>query len=284
MTTACLTLTDAQFLHLRDLVHDRAGITFQPSKKYVLETRLSRRIAELGLDDFDDYLNLLTSGPTSQAELQELFDRITINETSFFRNEPQLEVFEHEALPRLIEARNPKKRLRIWSAACSTGQEPYTLAMQVHRALGVRFGDWGIDILGTDLSGKALDVARKGTYAPHSVRAMPPAVLSGYFIETRDGFQIDPTIASMVSFNTHNLKDQPPVQRRGRWDVIFCRNVMIYFDDAMKTRCARMFHEALADDGVLFIGHSESLRHIAHETFDPLPMPQAFGYMKRPAC
>ncbi len=279
MPTDKLTMTDAQFDRLRRIVYERSGIHFQDSKRYVLESRLSRRVEELEFDNYDQYLLYLTAGPYQEDEFQEMFNRITINETSFFRNEPQLDVFEKEALPKILEARKQNKTLRIWSCACSTGEEPYTLAIQLHRSLGVRLADWKIEILGTDISEKVLNIAQAGRYASYSMRSAPKMVLSRYFTETNGFFQIDPTIQSMVRFELLNMKNTLAAKRFGNWDVIFCRNVLIYFDDEMKKQCADMFHSQLVDDGVLFIGHSETLRNL-NVPLELLPIPQAFAYKK----
>lgn len=279
MAIASLTMTDAQFEKLRKIVYDRAGIHFQDNKKYVLESRLSRRLEELGFESFDQYLLFLTAGPYQLDEFQEMFNRITINETSFFRNEPQLEVFEQKVLPRLLDARKAKKTLRIWSAACSSGEEPYTLAIQIHRSLGVRLADWRIEILGTDISEKVLMQAQEAKYVHYAIRTANPMVLTRYFKQEGAFYVLDPTIRSMVHFEKLNLKDGIAAKRFGKWDVIFCRNVMIYFDDRMKAHCAKLFHDQLENDGTLFIGHSETLRNIA-VPFEPMPIPQAFAYTK----
>lgn len=279
MALKSITMKPAQFEQLRKVVYERSGIYFQDSKKYVLESRLSRRLEELKFDDFDQYIMFLTAGPYQSDEFQEMFNRITINETSFFRNEPQLEVFEREVLPQLLEARSASKTLRIWSAACSSGEEPYTLAMQVHRSLGVRLADWRIEILGTDISEKVLMTAQAGSYPHYSIRSVNPMVLNRYFKQEGSLYQLDPTIQSMVSFQKLNLKDKLAAKRFGKWDVIFCRNVMIYFDDEMKNLCAKLFHEQLQDDGTLFIGHSETLRNLEAQ-FSALPFPQGFAYKK----
>ncbi len=281
MTSAVL--TDAQFAKLSRIIYERSGIHFQPAKKYVLESRLSRRLEELNFETFDQYLTFLSVGPYRDDEFQEMFNRITINETSFFRNEPQLAVFESVVLPRLIEARGRTRRLRIWSSACSTGEEPYTLAIQIHRTLGVRMADWNVEILGTDISEKVLLAAQAGQYPPYSLRTVQPLVLSRYFRDLGNGtHQIDSAIARMVRFELLNLKDTLAARRFGTWDVIFCRNVMIYFDDTMRTNCVRMFHEQLAADGTLFIGHSENLRSL-DVPFAPMPQAHAFAYTKSPA-
>ncbi len=272
-------MNDQEFQTLRKVVYDRSGIYFQDSKKYVLESRLAKRLEELEFENFTQYLQFLTMGPYQMDEFQEMFNRITINETSFFRNQPQLDVFESSVLPRLMKDRASARRLRIWSAACSTGEEPYTLAMQVHRTLGVRLADWRIEILGTDISEKALTTASEGRYTSFSFRGINPALVKRYFREEGGFFQIDPTIQSMVTFELHNLKDTLGARRHGTWDVIFCRNVMIYFDDAMKTQVVQTFHNQLANDGVLFIGHSENLRNI-NVPFKPIDSTESFAYVK----
>ncbi len=279
MALTSITMKPQQFEKLRKVVYERSGIYFQDSKKYVLESRLSRRLEELDFEDFDQYIMFLTAGPYQTDEFQEMFNRITINETSFFRNEPQLDVFEREVLPKLIEARSASKTLRIWSAACSSGEEPYTLAIQVHRSLGVRLSDWRIEILGTDISEKVLMTAQTGKYPHYSIRSVNPMVLNRYFKQDGSLYQLDPTIQSMVTFEKLNLKDKLAAKRFGKWDVIFCRNVMIYFDDDMKNHCANLFHDQLQDDGNLFIGHSETLRNL-DASFEVLPFPQGFAYKK----
>ncbi len=277
--SSSVTMSAGQFAQLRKIIYDRAGIHFPDAKKYVLESRLAQRLTELELEDYEQYIAFLTMGPYQSDEFQEMFNRITINETSFFRNEPQLEVFEKQVLPKLLEARKGAKRLRIWSAACSSGEEPFTLAIQLHRTLGVRMADWRIEILGTDISEKALTIANEGKYTNYSMRTVPPLVLQRYFKQQGQYYHIDPSIKSMVNFETLNLKDRLAARRHGTWDVIFCRNVMIYFDDEMKKGVLRTFHEQLADDGTLFIGHSETIRGL-DVPFEALNIPQGFCYQK----
>jgi len=278
-TTKEPTMTAAQFERLRKIIYDRSGIHFPENKQYVLESRLSRRLMELEIEDYDQYPSFLTMGPYKDDEFQEMFNKITINETSFFRNEPQLDVFEKRALPALLETRAAAKRLRIWSAACSTGEEPFTLAMMVHRTLGVRLADWRIEILGTDISEKALETAASGKYTEYAIRSTPPVMLQRYFKREGAYTVVDPTIRSMVQFEVHNLKDRLAAKRHGKWDVIFCRNVMIYFDEPMKKQVVGTFADQLADDGWLFIGHSETLRGVS-EDFAQVNVPQGFCYQK----
>lgn len=281
MAFTSMSMSTSQFEALRRVIYDRAGISFQDSKKYVLESRLSRRVEELGFDNFDQYVMFLTAGPYQSDEFQEMFNRITINETSFFRNEPQLDVFERVVLPKLLEARQREKRLRLWSAACSSGEEPYTLAIMVERSLGVRLADWRIEILGTDISEKVLMMAQEGVYPHYAVRTVNPMVLSRYFRQEHGQYVLSPNIKSMVHFEKLNLKETIAARRFGTWDVIFCRNVLIYFDDKMKLHCAKLFHDQLEQDGTLFIGHSETLRNVEVPLY-PISIPQAFAYTKSP--
>lgn len=278
-TSGTIKMDSEQFAQLRTIVYDRSGISFEPSKQYVLESRLGRRLAELKMSSYDEYIAFLTIGPYRDDEFQEMFNRITINETSFFRNEPQLQVFENAALTALIEARQSSKRLRLWSAACSTGEEPYTLAMQIDRTLGVRLPDWHVEILGTDISERALTIATEGLYTDYAVRSTPRRELEKYFTTEGKTHRLKDSIREMVSFERHNLRDTLAAKRHGVWDVIFCRNVMIYFDDEMKQRVVGMFAGQLADDGWLFIGHSESIRGMS-TPFVPQPIPQGFCYRK----
>lgn len=272
-------MTDAQFAKLRKVIYDRAGIHFPDEKKYVLESRLCRRLSELEITDYETYISFLTMGPYQSDEFQEMFNKITINETSFFRNEPQLDVFEKQVLPELLEARKATKRLRIWSAACSSGEEPFTLAMLVHRTLGIRLSDWRVEILGTDISEKALSTGLSGKYTDYAVRTTSALNKQRYFKQEGAFWVLDPTIKSMVTFEVHNLKDRLAAKRHGIWDVIFCRNVMIYFDGEMKTQVIRTFGDQLQSDGYLFIGHSETLRGL-DVPFEQTPVPQAFAYRK----
>ena len=278
MSATQQTISDSQFEKLRTIIYDRSGIWFADSKRYVLESRLSRRLEELNMDSFDQYVMFLSIGPYGSDEFQEMFNRITINETSFFRNAPQLDVFEKSVLPVLLTQRAATRRLRIWSVACSSGEEPYTLAIQIHRTLGIRLGDWHVEILGIDLSERVLIQAQKGLYTDYAMRGVDPLVKSRYFKQTAGGYEIDPTIKSMVTFDRQNLKDTLALKRFGTWDVIFCRNVMIYFDQPMRDGCLKLFHQQLADDGTLFIGHSETIRD--ESMFIARAEPQAFAYNK----
>ena len=257
-------MSDKQFAELRKIIYNRAGIHFPDNKKYVLESRLGTRLQELEIEDYDQYVGFLTMGPYQQDEFQEMFNRITINETSFFRNEPQLDIFEKQVLPELLEARKGVKRLRLWSAACSSGEEPYTLAMMMHRSLGMRLSDWKVEILGTDISEKVVEFAQEGVYTDYALRTTSPLVKQKYFTGKDGQWHLSDAIKGMVNFQIHNLKERLAAKRFGAFDVIFCRNVMIYFDAPSREQLVNRLTEQLAPGGYLFVGHSESLIGIRH--------------------
>jgi chemotaxis protein methyltransferase CheR len=271
-------MSTTQFESLRKLIYEKSGIWFADNKKYLLEARLGRRLLELEIDNFDQYSSFMTMGPYRDDEFNEMFSRITINETSFFRNGPQLDVFEKKILPDVIRARSGMRQLRIWSSACSTGEEPYTLAIIAARALGAQLRDWSVQVFGSDISERAIRVARAGRYPSLSLRSVAPMIVQRYFQELNGFHQIDPEIQGMVSFSRLNLKDRLAARRFGTWDVIFCRNVMIYFDQDMKDHCLELFASVLAPDGALLVGHSESFRNNDH--FVSRPEPQGFAYSR----
>ena len=276
MTLAQRTLSDTQFEQLRRLIYDQSGIWFADNKRYVLETRLSRRLEQLGMEHFGQYVQLLRLSPWGSDEFQEMFNRITINETVFFRNAPQLKVFEDRVLPDLLEKRRHSKRLRIWSAACSSGEEAYTLAILVHRTLGVRMMDWHIEILGTDLSERVLLQAHEGWYSSYATRGADELTLRTYFRPENNGHRINDDLKQMVDFERLNLKDRWAARRHGKFDVIFLRNVLIYFDKQMANAVIQLAHEMLAPGGTLFVGHSETVKDPAR--FEPRAEPEAFAY------
>jgi len=279
MPAALSAMTDQEFAELRRIVHERSGVRVEEGRKPVLESRLARRLEELGFDDYSQYVRFLTAGPYQADEFEELLGRLTLNETSFWRNQAQLDVFETLVLPNLIRDRGESKRLRIWSAGCSTGEEPYTLAMQVYRTLGARLGDWRVEILGTDISERALAFAQEGWYTSFSFRGSSPLNTGRYFREQGGLFRIDPTLQNMVTFERHNLSETLAARRHGVWDVIFCRNVLGHFDDDLRSRCVRMFRDQLADDGRLFIGHADELRGTG-DAFEPAESPEGLAYRK----
>jgi chemotaxis protein methyltransferase CheR len=249
-------LTSEEFNLFRNLIYQESGMVFRENKKEFLEYRLARRMKATAIATPYWYYRFLTEHRVE--ELPRLFEELTINETSFFRNVPQIELFRNRALPEVAarKARDFLPQLRIWSAGCSTGEEPYTLAIVVREVLGDR-AKWDTKIFASDLSMSVLSSARRGRYPGRKVRETVPAeLLRRYFVADGEDYVIADDVRQMVTFDFHNLKHEHGLDNI---DVIFCRNVMIYFDLDEQKRLIDKFYRSLRPGGFLFIGHSESL-------------------------
>lgn len=270
MSRSVPVVTDKEFIQLRDFIHQKSGIFIAENRKYLIENRLATRIKELNLKSYGEYYNYLRFDPNRHIELKYLFDAVTTNETSFFRNPPQLEVFQNVVLKRVIEEAREKgqKKIRIWSAGCSSGEEPYTVAIILLEQLGAEISQWDIKITANDLSETMIAAAREGLYSEYTLRTTPKEIIQKYFIKEKDGYRIIPKVKSLVSFGIINLKDKAQVSRIERSQIVFCRNVIIYFDDDMKKYIISAFYDNLVPNGDLIIGHSESLHSIT-KAFKP---------------
>lgn len=256
-------MSSEEFRLLRDFVYQYCGLHFAEESKYLLEKRLAKRLQHHRLKNFKDYYYLLRYNANKDQELVELVNLLTTNETYFFREDFQLKTFADEILPELKARKEASgdRRIRIWSAGCSTGEEPYTLAMLVLDS--PEFDDWQVDIIGTDISQRVLQVARKGVYSESSFRSTPATYRDRYFQPYENKYRIDDEVKKLVSISHLNLFDAPRVSLLGRMDAIFCRNVIIYFDLAAKKRVIDSFHQRLRPGGFLLLGHSESLMNIS---------------------
>jgi chemotaxis protein methyltransferase CheR len=277
-------LTDSQFSQLREFLYQRAGLHFSDAKKFLLESRLQKRLRELGTLDVAGYLALVTSPARGAAELRNLLDAVTTHETSFFRNRPQLEAFNRHVLRQLLEQRAARRQrqLRIWSAACSSGEEPYTLAMLLLEALGTELARWDVRILGTDIAHNVLEKAQAGEYGRYSFRSTPAYFIGKYF-DTHGGdrFVLHDEPRRLVEFQALNFADGPRMRLMRGFDAIFCRNALIYFDLDAKRRYVAQFAQSLNAGGFFFVGHSESL-HGVSEAFKLTHFPGALAYQKPP--
>ena len=260
-------MSNHSFYALRDMIYERSGIFFPDQKKYILENRLLRRIEEGGFDDFEKYIDFLRHDPLRDKEFSTLFDIVTTNETSFFRDATQLQAFESVVLPQIINEAEEKgyKKLRIWSAPCSTGEEPYTLAMLLlNRFPNVQNSGWDVEIHGSDISECVLHSARRGEYNDYSIRNVPPPYLDRYFTKNGNGkYNVRPEVRGMVRLSNINLFDNMRVKMFRGMNIVFCRNMLIYFDEAAKKRVIANIYDSLAPGGYLFIGHAESLFNIS---------------------
>ena len=246
------TLNDADFERFRKTIYDESGITFSATNRPILDSRIKEILREKKLDSVDDYYKLITS---DHEEMKRMLDAVTTNLTRFFRNQPHFDALEKYVIPHVLEEKKKTgdKTVRVWSAGCSTGEEPYTIAMLLKRILPVGYD---FQVTASDISLKSLMVGQSGFYADNKVDGIPPDYLSQYFTKSAGGYQVNKEIMSKVKFDYHNLKNDSGMRNL---DVIFCRNVMIYFDEPAQLVVLNRFWNSMASHSYLFIGHSESL-------------------------
>ena len=265
-----LRVTVDEFKQLREFIYEQCGIYIADTRKYLVENRLSNRLRDLNLKNYGEYYYYLKYDKNRTTELQQLFDVITTNETSFYRNPPQLKVFQDIVLPREIEKAQAtgKKQLRIWSAGCSTGEEPYTIAIILNEVLKAQLPLWDIKITANDLSEGVVKAAQRGIYNDYALRTTPPEIVAKYFRKEGLVYHINPTLKRLIHFGNINLNNRMMLRRLEKSHIIFCRNVIIYFDDEMKKQVIESFYDNLLPEGCLLIGHSESLHNLSR-TFKP---------------
>jgi len=268
-------LADITFKELRDHIYDKSGIYISDSKKYLVESRLSKVLKEKNINSFEDYLKLVKFSANGN-ELSILFDAVTTNETYFFREPEQLTTFVNDITPRLLSQKKGSQTIRIWSAACSTGEEPYTLAMML---LEKGYSPKQFEILASDLGDAVLQSARGAVYNSYSVRNVSESYLKKYFSGTEQMFSLTATVKNMVKFNKINLIEDKNVKSLRNTDVIFCRNVLIYFDTRSKQKVVSNLYDCLNSGGYLFIGASESLHNVTR-AFRPNILNKVIAYQK----
>jgi len=267
-----LDLPDDVFRQLRDEIYRRTGMFFADTSKYLLQKRLSPRARELNFDSFQKYFYFLQYDPRAEAEFDQIYDLVTTNETYFFREPAQLQAFTEEIVPDILLQKAVRK-VRIWSAGCSSGEEAYTIAMLLEEA--GYFEKAAFEIFASDINQQVLTRARRGVYRDSAFRATTTDLQQKYFTRQPDGsWRINDSIRNRVSFGRLNLYDQARVSLLGYLDLIFCRNVIIYFDEKSKKSVIGNFYSRLVDGGYLLLGHSESLvslstqfklRHLRHD-------------------
>src|SRR5215467_9127937 len=272
---------EPDLIRIRDLVYQVAGIFHPDTKLRLLFDRCGRRMKELKVETLHEYFEHLTVRPTRQTELIALLNEITIGETCFFRSQPQLDALQQIILPKIVEAKAklPIRRLRIWSAGCSTGEEPYTLSMVLQEEVQRRLKDWSIEILATDLNERSLAHAKNAVYGNYSTRHLTQYYKQKYFTPVEDQLQVQPSVRNAVTFSRLNLSDDARMTFMKSMDVVFCCNVLIYFDLASKRRVIQHFYNNLLPHGYLLLGHSESLYGVSDE-FRLVHLPRATAYIK----
>lgn len=274
-----LELDDATFIEFRNFVYEKSGIYFNESKKYLFESRIEKRVQALKLKSFKEYLEYIKL-PNNIEELHQLYDAITINETYFFRAPQQFEALEKIIVPELIQEKQGKSNyLRFWSAASSTGEEAYTLALIVKEYLMPRYPSITFQILASDINTQVIEFARRGVYKEYAIRNVPPHLLSKYFKNNGMTYELSEDIRKMVRFANINLYDEKAVKTITGVDIIFCANVLIYFDIPSKQKVVSYLYDVLNPGGYLFIGYSESLHGIS-KAFSLIHLPKALAYKK----
>lgn len=269
-----------EFEFLRRFLKDRSGLVLTPDKQYLIESRLmpvARRHNLKGLSE----IVLLLGKPGNDALAVEVTEAMTTNESFFFRDKVSFDHFQQVMLPALTPARQSQKRLRIWCAAASTGQEPYSLAMILNE-LAARYAGWRIEITGTDLSREVLEKAKAGVYTQFEVqRGLPVQLMLKYFEQSGDTWRLSQNIRSMVKYQTFNLLDS--FSSMGQFDIIFCRNVLIYFDNDAKIDIMNRMAKQLAPDGFFVLGAAETVVGLSN-AFKPMPDKRGLYIHNAPAA
>ena len=244
--------TDADFEQYRTLIYNESGIHFTPTNRSILESRLKERLRDKGLASVKDYFAVISK---DQGELKGFLDSITTNLTRFFRNQAHFDAMEHHVIPEIMKIKKGtgNTTIKIWSAGCSTGEEPYTIAILMSEILPPQ---WTYEIVASDLSLKCLMTAKEGFYAENRMSGIPDSYLPKYFGKVEGGYKINADISSKIRFDYHNLKHDSGLRNL---DIVFCRNVIIYFDEAAQNAVINRFWDVMASKSFLFIGHSESL-------------------------
>jgi chemotaxis protein methyltransferase CheR len=257
-------MSDTTYRLLRDLIYNHCGLAFDEHSKYLLEKRLTNRLEHYQLRDFHEYYQFLMYDKNRDKELNTVIDILTINETYFFREAQQLKAFSEEILPIVKEKKKEEgsRSLRIWSAGCSTGEEPYTLAILILQS-GLLNERWDVEIFASDISHRVLQAARKGEYRPSSFRCTDSYYLRKYFTPVDGKTRVNDDVRNLVNFGYLNLFDSDRISLLGEMDVIFCRNVIIYFDKEAKKKVIDNFKNHLRPGGYLLLGHSESLMNLS---------------------
>lgn len=266
---------------IRQMIHDYCGIHFEDSKRYLLENRVHQRMQVERIRTHAQYVERLRS-EGANGELARLVDAVTINETYFFRHEPQLELLERSILPEIIRTKSEHgvPRLRLWSAGCSSGDEAYSLAIIAREKLQPAFPRAIIEIVATDIDHGILAAARRGTYSEYAVRNVPEPLKRKYFTVDNGRYVLDAGIRNMVRFRHLNLFDSLSMRSMRDFDVVLCANVLIYFDPAAKKKVLDSIHKSLNPGGYLFIGFSETLFGLTDQ-FVPIRRDRSFVYQKQ---
>ena len=272
-------ITLEEFTLLRDFIYEKTGIYFEEKKAYFLNARIANRLAETNSSNAKEYYRFLKY-ENSADELKLLINLITTNETYFFRDTEQMTSFADEILPAVLEEKrkNNERTIRIWSAACSTGDEPYSIAILIRERMK-SFENFNIEILASDINTQVLKKCEEGIYTPRALKDTPKDILNKYFNFDGKDYKIHDDVKKMITLKCINLIDSAQVRKIRNIDVLFCRNVLIYFDDNSKKQTVNDFYDVLSKDGFVLLGVGESLGRIS-ASFKLIRLKKIIAYKK----
>lgn len=254
-------LSDELFDKFVKLVYMKTGIFYDYNKKYYVQKRVEKRAEALEMETLSEYYQMLKFSD-DPSEFEKLINDLTVNETYFFRDFPQLRNFAEDVLPVIVREKRNSKKIKVWSAACSTGEEPYTLSIILQEMLD-KPKEWELQILASDINTEVLQFARIGLYESRAVKDVPPEYLEKYFTKRNDKYLVNLNVRRPVEFKRINLVCENEMSSVNGCDFIFCRNCLIYFDDESRRNVVSSLYEALNPGGFIFLGHSESVGRIS---------------------
>jgi len=272
-----VTISADDFQRFREFFYRKSGIQFEPSKRYFVDKRLAERIRATGCSGFRDYFAMLRFEAAGR-EWQALVNEMTVNETYFMREDYQFDCLVHSMLPELVARRRPGEPLRIWVMPSSSGEEAYTIAMFLLERWP-ELAKWDVEIVSSDIDTRILQQAQAGLYSARAVQHVPAAWMQKYFTREGDNWRISKDLREAVAFTRVNLNDPAEVKAYRDYDVVFCRNLLIYFDDTSRRQAAESFFDVLRPGGFICLGHSESMSRIS-SLFRIRKFPQAIVYQK----
>lgn len=268
---------EEEFEKFREFFYRKTGIQFETTKRYFVDKRLIERIEATGSDNFRNYFTMLRF-QASGEELQQLTNIMTVNETYFFREEYQFQCLVDSILPEIVARKKDDKPIRIWIIPSSSGEEPYSIAIYLLE-FWAGINEWDVEIISSDIDTHILAQARRGMYSDRSVQHLPARLLQKYFTATHQGYQVCEELRDAVEFTRVNLSERADTRAYRNFDVIFCRNLLIYFDDVSRKTAAETFYDALKPGGFICLGHSESMSRFS-SLYKVRKFPQAIVYQK----
>lgn len=274
-----LVLENETFEQLKQFVYQRSGIYLTENKRSFIENRLSKRLQSLSLNSFSEYLSFLSTQGKQTKEIEKLINLVTITETNFFRDQAQLNALIEVVLPHLLKEKSEEEKIRILSVGCATGEEVYSIIMLIDQSFPEILKSNRLEIVGTDINHQALQKAYQGAYQSFSLRGIPPEYKNKYFQRKGDMYVIQPQIRKYIQFRHVSLIDSTAMMELGKFDIIFCRNVLIFFDQMAREKSVLILSELLNPGGYLFVGQAETLHGLKHP-LDLVLFRQSMGYKK----